>query len=184
MPAPLITAPADPPAKVSESVLEPPRAEPASAKLMEPAVSQTARLSGAVPDAELEASSEFPIVSISKTRPAVVERVQTGLGSPPPGSPETAAPPLGAKPAGTEPTLIEAPSRQPPGVASGDVVALVARGDLFVGIADIVSARLFYERAAEAGDARAALRLGQTYDPSFLAWAHLGSRGNLALALH
>src|SRR5207248_11158095 len=100
MPAPLITAPADPPAKVSESVLEPPRAEPASAKLMEPAVSQTARLSGAVPDAELEASSEFPIVSISKTRPAVVERVQTGLGSPPPGSPETAAPPLGAKPAG------------------------------------------------------------------------------------
>ena len=30
------------------------------------------------------------------------------------------------------------------------------------------SARLFYERAARAGDGRAALRLGATFDPAFL----------------
>ncbi|TMK24361.1 MAG: hypothetical protein E6G69_18905 [Alphaproteobacteria bacterium] len=34
---------------------------------------------------------------------------------------------------------------------------------------DVVAARRFYELAANAGDAQAALRLGQTYDPAFLA---------------
>jgi TPR repeat protein len=33
----------------------------------------------------------------------------------------------------------------------------------------VPTARLFYERAANAGDAQAALHLGQTYDPAFLA---------------
>jgi TPR repeat protein len=48
---------------------------------------------------------------------------------------------------------------------------------------DVVSARLCYERAAEGGDAQAALRLGETYDPAFLARAHLnGVRGDAAAA--
>ncbi|TMJ58879.1 MAG: hypothetical protein E6G81_10175 [Alphaproteobacteria bacterium] len=38
---------------------------------------------------------------------------------------------------------------------------------------DVASARLFYERAAEAGDGQAALRLGETYDPNFLERAKL-----------
>jgi TPR repeat protein len=41
---------------------------------------------------------------------------------------------------------------------------------------DVASARLFYERAAEAGDGRAALRMGQTFDPAFL----VGIRGTQA----
>jgi TPR repeat protein len=44
----------------------------------------------------------------------------------------------------------------------------VARGDDFLASRDIGSARLFYERAATAGDGRAALRLGVTFDPGFL----------------
>lgn len=40
---------------------------------------------------------------------------------------------------------------------------------------DVASARLFYERAADAGDARAALLLGGTYDPAFL--EQLGAQG-------
>ena len=44
-------------------------------------------------------------------------------------------------------------------------------------------ARLFYERAAEAGDGEAALRLGESYDPAFLARAHLsGVRGDALAA--
>jgi TPR repeat protein len=39
---------------------------------------------------------------------------------------------------------------------------------------DVESARLFYRHGAEAGDGTAALRLGETYDPAFLARAHLG----------
>jgi TPR repeat protein len=44
----------------------------------------------------------------------------------------------------------------------------VTRGDRFLTAGDIASARLFYERAADAGDGSAALRLGATFDPGFL----------------
>jgi TPR repeat protein len=43
-----------------------------------------------------------------------------------------------------------------------------------LGMGDVTSARLFYERAADAGDNTAALRLGATFDPAFLARARLG----------
>jgi TPR repeat protein len=33
---------------------------------------------------------------------------------------------------------------------------------------DIASARLLYERAADAGNGRAALRMGESFDPAFL----------------
>jgi TPR repeat protein len=44
----------------------------------------------------------------------------------------------------------------------------LARGDSLFGVGDLASARLFYERAADAGNGEAALRLGETYDPNFL----------------
>jgi TPR repeat protein len=44
----------------------------------------------------------------------------------------------------------------------------VGRGDAFLHAGDIASARLFYERAAGAGDGQAALRMGATFDPAFL----------------
>ena len=65
------------------------------------------------------------------------------------------------------------------------VSLLLARGDELVKRADVVSGRPFYERAADAGDAQAALRLGASYDPSFLAQAGIrGVRGDPALATH
>ncbi|TMJ86764.1 MAG: sel1 repeat family protein [Alphaproteobacteria bacterium] len=64
------------------------------------------------------------------------------------------------------------------------MAALISRGDSLLGTGDFVSARLFYERAANAGSGEAALRLGETYDPQFLAQAHLrGARGNIATAV-
>jgi len=57
------------------------------------------------------------------------------------------------------------------------MAALVSRGDNFLSAGDIVSARLFYERAADGGDGGAALRLGATFDPAFL--SRTGGRGNL-----
>jgi TPR repeat protein len=38
---------------------------------------------------------------------------------------------------------------------------------------DVDSARFLYERAADAGEARAAVRLGETFDPGYLEAAHL-----------
>ncbi len=55
-----------------------------------------------------------------------------------------------------------------PALAAEELAALVARGEAFVQMRDTASARLYFERAAEAGDGRAALRLGETFDPVFL----------------
>lgn len=46
----------------------------------------------------------------------------------------------------------------------------MARGDTLLRQGDITSARLFYERAANAGDGQAALRLGATFHPAFRGW--------------
>ena len=53
-------------------------------------------------------------------------------------------------------------------LSTAEIEGLVKRGDYFIGVGDVTSARLFYERAVEAGDGRAALRMGITLDPAFL----------------
>jgi len=60
-----------------------------------------------------------------------------------------------------------------PRASTAETAALLARGDTLFGVGDVSSARLFYERAADAGDGQAALRLGETYDPTFLERAKL-----------
>jgi hypothetical protein len=62
-------------------------------------------------------------------------------------------------------------SSAPPTAAGPDreeVAALVSRGQTYLANGDVVSARLVFRRAAEAGDAQAALALGGTYDPLVL----------------
>ncbi len=68
-------------------------------------------------------------------------------------------------------------------LADRQLAELLARGDEFLRSGDIASARLFYERAADAGDGQAALRMGATFDPTFLASAGLRNlRGDPAKA--
>jgi hypothetical protein len=65
-----------------------------------------------------------------------------------------------------------------------DMEALLARGDTLLSVGDVVSARLFYERAVDAGGGLAAIRLGETFDPLFLDRVHLhGVRGDPGAAL-
>ncbi|MGB9645149.1 MAG: hypothetical protein WCB44_08485, partial [Stellaceae bacterium] len=54
------------------------------------------------------------------------------------------------------------------GLRTAELTQLLDHGDALLRDGDVASARLFYERAADAGDAQAALRLGATYDPEFL----------------
>ena len=69
-------------------------------------------------------------------------------------------------------------------LSAAEIAALVARGDALVSQRDIASARLFYERAAEAGDGWAALRMGATFDPAFLGRAGIpGEASNQQEAL-
>jgi hypothetical protein len=89
------------------------------------------------------------------TPPATVSPVE--LKSSFPGATTPATPPARARP------------------AAAKVAELLARGDSFIVVGDIASARVFYERAADAGDRRAALRMGATFDPAFLSRAGLHS---------
>lgn len=64
---------------------------------------------------------------------------------------------------------------KPPQVSPADqkvtaiiTAGLIERGDQFFGTRDVVSARLFFQRAADAGDGRGALHMGMTFDPAFL----------------
>ena len=59
-------------------------------------------------------------------------------------------------------------ARAPLPLPAEQITALLARGDAFVRTRDIASARLFYERAADAGNGRAALRMGESFDRAFL----------------
>lgn len=64
-----------------------------------------------------------------------------------------------------------------------DAAGLVARGNALLDTGDIVSARLYYEQAADAGDGRAAMLMGATFDPVFLGRAGArGLRGDVANA--
>jgi hypothetical protein len=55
-----------------------------------------------------------------------------------------------------------------------EIAELLQHGDALLRNGDVASARLFYERAAGAGDGRAALRLGATFDAEFLGRLGLG----------
>lgn len=48
------------------------------------------------------------------------------------------------------------------------IAALLKRADALIASSDVAAARLVLRRAADAGDARAAMTLAETYDPAFL----------------
>jgi hypothetical protein len=70
-----------------------------------------------------------------------------------------------------------------PSLSAGQITELLTRGDVFLHAGDVASARLFYERAADAGDRQAAMRMGATFDPAFLVRVGLHARGDPATAL-
>jgi hypothetical protein len=122
-------------------------------------------LGGTVIFANLSLADAVSIVTTLRAKPAI---------KPLDISPSPSSAELNSSPA---PKL---PTRQ---LSAEQVAVLLARGDDLVRRADINSGRLFYERAADAGNAEAALRLGASYDPAFLARVGLkGVRGDAAQA--
>ena len=110
---------------------------------------------------------------------ASLEAPKNAVPAMPPTAPASSGPPAITPATGApeSPQLKESPS------TSAETASLVERGDRLFGVGDIASARLFYERAADAGDGQAALRLGETYDPAFLERAQLRIQGDRALAV-
>ena len=72
----------------------------------------------------------------------------------------------------TQVTRPQPPPAQEGGTAlrldSEEITALIDRGSDLLKSGDLASARLVLRRAAEAGSAEAALKLGSTFDPTFI----------------
>jgi hypothetical protein len=105
---------------------------------------------------------------------------------------ERAAPLITPTPTAPATSLLQSPSSEPPApslpaplkpagprLPAAESDALVARGDAFLAAGDVTSARGFFERAADAGDTQAAMRMAVTFDPAFLNRAGVhGVRGD------
>jgi hypothetical protein len=136
----------------------------------------------AIPAARLPATAPPAPGDIVTTKPDATSAVAK-LEMPKSAPPSASASPDIPSPA-TAPTVVAPPAPTPPSeprASTAETAALLARGDSLFGVGDVSSARLFYERAADAGNGDAALRLGETYDPVFLERAKLpavrGDRG-------
>jgi len=123
----------------------------------------------------------------------VPKKVVTRLSDPPPASPPTAVrtepvpPPMRSEPPPmrSEPTPPPAREQQPVvrsespphtrTLAPEEIELLVKQGQEFAAAGDFVTSRIVFQRAAEAGNAVAALAMGASYDPVVL--ASLGARG-------
>ncbi|MBL6078113.1 hypothetical protein JMJ56_08850 [Belnapia sp. T18] len=82
----------------------------------------------------------------------------------------------------TSPSTTEPQAAPPPGNPAL-ARAIIQRGDAMIRLGDISAARLLYQRAATAGSGQAAIAMGRTYDPAFLASTRAqGIQGDRALA--
>jgi hypothetical protein len=171
--APVVTAPAPPPPAT------PPRE---AVKTPEPVT----------PPVAASPAIEAPVVAAAvPAKPSPQPAAQT---APPPAA-VTPSPPVMAAPTVAAPAAnIAVATLTPPGSGAAnrtapsapdaaDTEALRTQGDNSLRQGDVSTARLFYQRAAEAGDGEAALLLGHTYNPAFLAQLGVrGLRGDLAQA--
>jgi TPR repeat protein len=103
--------------------------------------------------------------------PAATPPSATPPAAIPPAAPVAAAPPAAAPVAASPPAPV--PELMIPGDAihhldPNEIAASLRRGDDLIASGDLAAARLVLRRAANAGDARAAMTLAGTYDPVIL----------------
>ncbi len=84
-------------------------------------------------------------------------------------APSAVSPPPSAPDSRPKPQAASAPPAKPAETLAPDVMAAVMkRGQQSLSLSDIAAARLLFQHAAEAGNPRAAVAMGKTYDPDFL----------------
>lgn len=132
---------------------------------------------GTAPQRDLPrgAAAALGVSNVTTAMARTAQPVRPDIAPATPGPAQTALAVVPTKTGAQIPAALRMPDRQ--------LAELLARGDEFLRSGDIASARLFYERAADAGDGQAALRMGATFDPTFLASAGLRNlRGDPAKA--
>ena len=135
----------------------------AASQLSEPqaaanSVPQSSQSNTAMNDAPRPAASLKPLVASLAPVPVVMP--------PPSGSamPATMPSPPAAPAVSPNATTAPADAATPP-IDETEIAAMIKRGKALLTSGDIVSARLLLRRAADAGNAEAALALGATFDP-------------------
>jgi TPR repeat protein len=126
--------------------------------------------------ARAEPAAAPPAAAPAPPAPLTVARAEPAAPAAPPpavAGAEAAAPPPAAQPkpvtrAELQPAPRSAQAAEPPPAPASGMTALVERGDRLLAAGDIASAREFFERAVESGDAAASYGLGKSYDPLFL----------------
>ncbi len=93
-----------------------------------------------------------PPVAAAPQQPQAIAQPQAIIASPPPAAPAVATPPASAEPV-----------RE---LSPNEIAALVRRAQELLASGDLQGARLLLTRAADAHDARAALLLAKTFDPT------------------
>jgi hypothetical protein len=83
------------------------------------------------------------------------------------GALQDSAPPPAAPPA-VAPETVTPPADTIHRLEASEIASLIQRANALIATGDIAAARLVLRRAAEAGDGRAAMTLGGTYDPAVL----------------
>jgi hypothetical protein len=111
-----------------------------------------------------------PPATVAKAAPVHTEpQPPVAVMAAPPAAPATEQP--AAAPAAAPAPAVKAVREMDP----QQVKLLMQQGEQFLAAGDVITARTVFQRAAEGGNAAAALALGATYDPEVL--AKMGARG-------
>ena len=126
--------------------------------------------------AALAAPQRVAVATLAPPEKPALDKLAQAMGA---GAPAAAANPAAWPARGLTLTPTEVAFTGPDNAA----LRLRAQGLVALAGGDVVEARAFLERAAEAGDARALLVLGDTYDPTTLArLGAIGIKGDVARA--
>jgi hypothetical protein len=154
---------------VASVVMQPSATRPKAADVKVADIQIKEPTSPSAPDSQAAAAGSVAVAAVSPTRDDIKTAYQSALQG---NAPQTAAAPEVAVP--TEPVHH---------LDASEIASLLKRADSLIASGDVAAARLVLRRAAEAADARAAMMLAGTYDPTVL--EKLGGHGvvpDLAMA--
>lgn len=163
---------------VAEQPLPPP--PPASAEHASQPQPQPSHATAAAEPRPATPAAGGKIVADAAPNPAALSpsaAPERSAATPPTPAAATTPAPVAAQPPSTPAASIKTPptTAAPPTLSTDAIAALVARGDALLDTGDIVSARLYYERAADGGDGHAARLMAETFDPGLIERAGLRS---------
>jgi TPR repeat protein len=160
--------PADPVAAPASAETAPP-ADPTAASASAETAPPADPVAASAPAETAPPADPTAALALAETAPPADPTAAPALAETAPPADPTAAPASAETgPQGVQAAVTADKARAPLPLPAEQITALLARGDAFVRTRDIASARLLYERAADAGNGRAALRMGESFDPAFL----------------